>query len=76
MATLLDKPISRELSKEQAESLLGFECNRGLVITITQYGVNLKAKGKHGDGTLVPWGKIVDISWDGMGKNQFRKDMR
>jgi hypothetical protein len=40
------------------------------------HGITLKAKGKHGDGVLVPWHKVVAASWEGMGINAFRKELR
>ena len=76
MATELKKPVTRELTASQIGDLLGIQANRALVVTMNSHGLSIKAKGRHGDGALIPWDKILGHAWGGMGMSVLRKELK
>ena len=76
MATELTKPVVRELNANKIGDLLGITASRPLVITMNVHGISFKAKGRHGEGLLIGWEKIIGYTAGGMGLTAMKRELR
>jgi len=75
MATQLSNPVRREINEKAIGQLLDIDAHRGLIVTMTAQGIYLRGKNRQSE-AFVPWKKIVAASFNGMGLNEFRKELR